>query len=115
MEIDGKLVNIGVPMDVLAGAGAGAGAGAAGDSGATAPSTAGAQSSDDNAVTSPFEANLVAWNVSDGDSVSEGDSIATVEAMKMESAIKAPRGGTIKILAKEGDRLDSATVIATID
>ena len=115
VEIDGKLVNIGVPMDFLAGAGAGAGAGAAGDSGATAPSTAGAQSSDDNAVTSPFEANLVAWNVSDGDSVSEGDSIATVEAMKMESAIKAPRGGTIKILAEEGDRLDSATVIATID
>jgi len=35
--------------------------------------------------------------------------------MKMESAIKAPRGGTIKILAEEGDRLDSATVIATID
>ena len=117
VEIDGKLVNIGVPMDFLAGAGAGTGAGAAGDSfaTATAPSTAGAQSSDDNAVTSPFEANLVAWNVSDGDSVSEGDSIATVEAMKMESAIKAPRGGTIKILAEEGDRLDSATVIATID
>ncbi|MCG7234309.1 ATP-grasp domain-containing protein [Corynebacterium sp. ACRQM] len=115
VEINGKLVNIGVPMDFLAGAGAGAGAGAAGDSGATAPSTAGAQSTDDNAVTSPFEANLVAWNVSDGDSVSEGDSIATVEAMKMESAIKAPRGGTIKILAEEGDRLDSATVIATID
>lgn len=112
VEIDGKLVNIGVPMDFLAGVGAGAGAGAAGD---TAPSTAGAQSTDDNAVTSPFEANLVAWNVSDGDSVSEGDSIATVEAMKMESVIKAPRGGTIKILAEEGDRLDSATVIATID
>lgn len=117
VEIDGKLVNIGVPMDFLAGAGASAGAGAADGSGATAtaPSTAGAQSTDDNAVTSPFEANLVAWNVSDGDSVSEGDSIATVEAMKMESAIKAPRGGTIKILAEEGDRLDSATVIATID
>ncbi|MER0070441.1 biotin carboxylase N-terminal domain-containing protein [Corynebacterium sp. KPL2850] len=115
VEIDGKLVNIGVPMDFLAGAGTGSGA--VGDSGATAtaPSTAGAQSTDDNAVTSPFEANLVAWNVSDGDSVSEGDSIATVEAMKMESAIKAPRGGTIKILAEEGDRLDSATVIATID
>ena len=115
VEINGKLVNIGVPMDFLVGAGPGAGAGATGGSGATAPSTAGAQATDDNAVTSPFEANLVAWNVSDGDSVSEGDSIATVEAMKMESAIKAPRGGTITIIAQEGDRLDSATVIATID
>lgn len=113
VEIDGKLINVGVPMDFLAGAG-NAAAGGSG-SGATAPSSAGAQSTDDNAVTSPFEANLVAWNVADGDSVSEGDSIATVEAMKMESAIKAPRGGTIKILAEEGDRLDSATVIATID
>ena len=37
------------------------------------------------------------------------------QAMKMESAIKAPRGGTIKLLAAEGDRLDSSKVIATID
>ena len=73
------------------------------------------RSTDDNAVTSPFEANLVAWNVADGDTVAEGDAIATVEAMKMESAIKAPRGGTIKLLAAEGDRLDSSKVIATID
>ena len=57
----------------------------------------------------------MAWNVADGDTVAEGDAIATVEAMKMESAIKAPRGGTIKLLASEGDRLDSSKVIATID
>ena len=56
----------------------------------------------------------MAWKVSDGASVSEGDAIATVEAMKMESAIKAPRTGTIKLLAKEGDRLAISTVIATI-
>lgn len=107
VEIDGKLVNIGVPVEFFS-----ANASA---SPQTAPSTAGAQAADDNAVTSPFEANLVAWNVSDGDSVEEGDAIATVEAMKMESAIKAPRTGTIKLLASEGDRLDSSTVIATID
>ena len=35
--------------------------------------------------------------------------------MKMESAIKAPRTGTIKLLAKEGDRLSTSTVIATIE
>lgn len=111
VEIDGKLVNVGVPVDFLAAPGAGS----AGGSASTAPSSAGAQSTDDNAVTSPFEANLVAWNVADGDTVAEGDAIATVEAMKMESAIKAPRGGTIKLLAAEGDRLDSSKVIATID
>ncbi|MDV2427797.1 biotin carboxylase N-terminal domain-containing protein [Corynebacterium tuberculostearicum] len=111
VEIDGKLVNVGVPVDFLAAPGAAS----AGGSASTAPSSAGAQSTDDNAVTSPFEANLVAWNVADGDTVAEGDAIATVEAMKMESAIKAPRGGTIKLLASEGDRLDSSKVIATID
>ena len=111
VEIDGKLVNVGVPVDFLAAPGAAS----AGGSASTAPSSAGAQSTDDNAVTSPFEANLVAWNVADGDTVAEGDAIATVEAMKMESAIKAPRGGTIKLLAAEGDRLDSSKVIATID
>ena len=111
VEIDGKLVNVGVPVDFLAAPGAASASGSA----STAPSSAGAQSTDDNAVTSPFEANLVAWNVADGDTVAEGDAIATVEAMKMESAIKAPRGGTIKLLAAEGDRLDSSKVIATID
>ena len=111
VEIDGKLVNVGVPVDFLAAPGAASASGSA----STAPSSAGAQSTDDNAVTSPFEANLVAWNVADGDAVAEGDAIATVEAMKMESAIKAPRGGTIKLLAAEGDRLDSSKVIATID
>ena len=110
VEIGGKLINVGVPVEFF---------NSAASSGAAAPtsaaSTSDAASSDDGAVTSPFEANLVAWKVSDGDSVAEGDAIATVEAMKMESAVKAPRTGTITLLAKEGDRLDTSTVIATIE
>ncbi len=77
VEIDGKLVNVGLPVELLAAG--------------------------------------VAANATSGASVSEGDAIATVEAMKMESALKAPRTGTIKLLAKEGDRLTPATVVATID
>lgn len=110
VEIGGKLINVGVPVEFF---------NSAASSGSAAPTPASnasdAASSDDGAVTSPFEANLVAWKVSDGDSVAEGDAIATVEAMKMESAVKAPRTGTITLLAKEGDRLDTATVIATIE
>ena len=110
VEIGGKLINVGVPMEFF---------NSAASSGTAAPTSAAntsdAASSDDGAVTSPFEANLVAWKVSDGDSVAEGDAIATVEAMKMESAVKAPRTGTITLLAKEGDRLDTSTVIATIE
>lgn len=110
VEIGGKLINVGVPVEFF---------NSAASSGAAAPTSAAkdsdAASSDDGAVTSPFEANLVAWKVSDGDSVAEGDAIATVEAMKMESAVKAPRTGTITLLAKEGDRLETSTVIATIE
>ena len=110
VEIGGKLINVGVPVEFF---------NSAASSGAAAPTSAAnasdAASSDDGAVTSPFEANLVAWKVSDGDSVAEGEAIATVEAMKMESAVKAPRTGTITLVAKEGDRLDTSTVIATIE
>ncbi len=110
VEIGGKLINVGVPVEFF---------NSAASSGAAAPTSAAnasdAASSDDGAVTSPFEANLVAWKVSDGESVAEGDAVATVEAMKMESAVKAPRTGTITLLAKEGDRLDTSTVIATIE
>ena len=110
VEIGGKLINVGVPVEFF---------NSAASSGTAAPTSAAntsdAASSDDGTVTSPFEANLVAWKVSDGDSVAEGDAIATVEAMKMESAVKAPRTGTITLLAKEGDRLDTSTVIATIE
>ncbi|MGP5113833.1 acetyl/propionyl/methylcrotonyl-CoA carboxylase subunit alpha [Corynebacterium casei] len=110
VEIGGKLINVGVPVEFF---------NSTASFGSAAPTSAAkdsdAASSDDGAVTSPFEANLVAWKVSDGESVAEGEAIATVEAMKMESAVKAPRTGTITLLAKEGDRLETSTVIATIE
>ncbi|MCQ9341519.1 acetyl/propionyl/methylcrotonyl-CoA carboxylase subunit alpha [Corynebacterium phoceense] len=104
VEIDGKLVNIGFPAELFT---------APSDAPSSAPST-GAAPTDENAVTSPFQANLVDWHVANGAQVSEGDVIATVEAMKMESTIKAPRTGTITLQAKPGDKLTPSTVIATI-
>ena len=98
VEIDGKLLNVGLPVEFFASA---------------APASTTSTAS--NAVTAPFEANLVAWKVSDGQEVTEGDAIATVEAMKMESAIKAPASGTISLNAKEGDRLSSGQTIAHIN
>lgn len=56
----------------------------------------------------------MAWNVSDGETVEEGQPIATIEAMKMESAVKAPAAGKVTRVAKEGDRLEPGAVIATI-
>ncbi|WP_432678451.1 pyruvate carboxylase [Rhodococcus pyridinivorans] len=49
-------------------------------------------------VAAPF-AGMVTLVVSEGDSVSAGDTVATIEAMKMEAAITAPRGGRITRVA----------------
>ena len=104
LEIDGKLVSVGFPTDMLS-QGQAKGASASAASGASASG---------NEVTCPYEANLVAWNVADGEAVEEGQSIATIEAMKMESAVKAPAAGTLSHVAKEGSRLEPGAVIATI-
>ena len=104
LEIDGKLVSVGFPTDMLA-QGQVKGAPASAASGASASG---------NEVTSPYEANLVAWNVEDGETVEEGQAIATIEAMKMESAVKAPSAGKLSRVAKEGSRLEPGAVIATI-
>ncbi|OFR67702.1 biotin carboxylase N-terminal domain-containing protein [Corynebacterium sp. HMSC078H07] len=108
LEIDGKIVSVGFPTDLLA-----AGAPAVQAAGASASAGSGT-STGGNDVTCPYEANLVAWNVAEGDKVEEGQAIATIEAMKMESAVKAPAAGTVSLVAKEGARLEPGAVIATI-
>ncbi|GIJ66879.1 pyruvate carboxylase [Virgisporangium ochraceum] len=46
----------------------------------------------------PF-AGVVTLQVGDGDEVAEGQTVATIEAMKMEAAITAQRGGTVTRVA----------------
>ncbi|WP_295805051.1 biotin carboxylase N-terminal domain-containing protein [uncultured Corynebacterium sp.] len=106
LEIDGKIFSVGFPSDLLA-----AGAPAVQAAGASASAGSGTGGND---VTCPYEANLVAWNVAEGEKVEEGQAIATIEAMKMESAVKAPAAGTVSLVAKEGARLEPGAVIATI-
>ncbi|MDO5031119.1 biotin carboxylase N-terminal domain-containing protein [Corynebacterium sp.] len=107
VEIDGKLVSVGVPESLFSAAASSSAAGAAHPGEQDSSAAAGA-------VTAPYDANLVAWNVSDGDSVAEGDEIATIEAMKMESSVKAPSAGTITLKVKQGERLAAGSVLATI-
>ena len=103
VEIDGRLHTIGFPVAMLGGGAA------------TAPAeTAGPASDEAGAVTSKYEATIVEWLVADGDVVSKGDAIATVEAMKMESQIKAPRDGQISLAAQQGERVKANATIATI-
>ncbi len=49
-------------------------------------------------VAAPF-AGVVTVAVADGDTVTAGQTIATIEAMKMEAAITAPRAGTVRRIA----------------
>jgi pyruvate carboxylase len=49
-------------------------------------------------VPAPF-AGVVTLQVAEGDTVQAGDTVATIEAMKMEAAITAPRAGTVERLA----------------
>ena len=104
IEIDGKLHTVGVPVALLSGGGA------AGGDAEPAPGTADAA----GAVTVKYEATIVEWLVADGDVVSKGDAVATIEAMKMESSVKATRDGQISLAAAAGERVKANATIATI-
>lgn len=49
-------------------------------------------------VGAPF-AGVVTLSVAEGDTVEAGDTVATIEAMKMEASITAPKAGTVKRVA----------------
>ena len=49
-------------------------------------------------IAAPF-AGVVTVNVNAGDAVESGQTIATIEAMKMEAAITAPKAGTVERVA----------------
>ena len=55
-------------------------------------------------IEAPMAGNILKVNVSQGQMVNEGDLVVIMEAMKMETEVKARFGGTVTdILVKEGD------------
>ncbi|TWP45433.1 pyruvate carboxylase [Lentzea tibetensis] len=60
-----------------------------------------ADRSNPNHVAAPF-AGVVTAAVAEGDSVEAGQTVATIEAMKMEAAITAPKAGVVQRLALRG-------------
>jgi pyruvate carboxylase len=64
----------------------------------TVPVAEKANRSNSNHVAAPF-AGVVSLQVAEGDTVSAGQPVATIEAMKMEAAITAPKSGTVARLA----------------
>lgn len=66
-------------------------------------------------VPSPLAGKLVSIDVNVGDSVAEGAQVATVEAMKMNTYIFAPKSGTVAaILAAPGDGVEEGTILLRI-
>ncbi len=61
-------------------------------------STGHLQPGNDRHVAAPMSG-VVTITAGEGDEVSAGQQIGTIEAMKMESAISAPKGGTVEQVA----------------
>lgn len=62
----------------------------------SAPAAAAAAPAGPGSVVSQLAGKIVAINVKEGDAVKEGDVLLSVEAMKMNTYINAPRAGTVK-------------------
>jgi propionyl-CoA carboxylase alpha chain len=67
-------------------------------------------------IASPMAGTLVALSVAVGQEVRAGDAVATVEAMKMESAVFAERDGRVaQVLVRCGDFLAADQTIVTLE
>jgi ribosomal protein uS17 len=60
------------------------------------------------------EGTILKWLKSDGDEVSRGDELVEIETDKANMTYEADQGGTLKIVAQEGDTLPVGQTIAQI-
>ncbi|WP_116246896.1 pyruvate carboxylase [Nocardiopsis sp. FIRDI 009] len=74
-----------------------------------------ADRSDPGHVAAPF-AGVVTLTVARGERVAAGDTVATIEAMKMEASITAPRAGTVsRIAIDDVQRVEGGDLILSVD
>jgi acetyl/propionyl-CoA carboxylase alpha subunit len=67
-------------------------------------------------ITSPLPGRIVAVHVRPGDRVTKGAPLVTVEAMKIEHALRAPCGGMVSaVSAVEGHHVSEGVVLARIN
>jgi len=72
--------------------------------------------SDDTALASPMPATVSAVKIKPGDRVVKGDVLVTLEAMKMELPIRAPRDGVVRSVACEpGDLVQPGVPLVLLD
>jgi len=66
-------------------------------------------------VTAPLAGNIFKVVVQLGDVVASGDVVLVLEAMKMETEIRAASGGTVsQVLVREGDAVDAGDTLITL-
>ena len=71
---------------------------------------------DTGAVRAPMPAVVTAVAAAPGQTVTRGDTLVTLEAMKMEIPLKAPRDGRIAaVRCGTGDRVDPDTPLVELD
>jgi acetyl-CoA/propionyl-CoA carboxylase biotin carboxyl carrier protein len=114
VEVSGKLFDVKVIGEAVAGAAAAPAAG-----GRKPPkrerSGGGGAAASSEALPSPLQGTILKVAVAEGAEVSEGDLICVIEAMKMENEITAHRSGKVTALnVAEGAAIGSGDVIAVI-
>ena len=71
---------------------------------------------DETALSAPMPATVVSVNVEAGQRVSRGDLLVTLEAMKMELAVRAPRDATIgRIICRQGELVQPGVPLVELE
>ena len=108
VELDGKAVQLGLPLKLYEALLSGGG-------GAAGYHPAGTDEEDDAELTSPMSGSLVKWVAKTGDTVEAGQPVAVLEAMKMETVVSAHRDGTLTRGQQEpGTAVGRGEVLASI-
>ncbi len=82
---------------------------------AAAPAAAAAPMAEGQPLPAPLAGNIFKVLVSPGDSVSSGDVVVILEAMKMETEVRASRGGTVSAVnVKAGDTVSVGDALIEI-
>ncbi|MEA5457233.1 biotin carboxylase N-terminal domain-containing protein [Sinomonas sp. JGH33] len=107
VDLDGRRVTLGVPEALFAGLAAAGGAPHAvpADDDGAAP----------GALTADMGGTIVKWLAEPGDAVEAGSAVVVLEAMKMETTVRAHRSGRVgEHVATAGDAVAPGTVLTTI-
>ncbi|MGO1543601.1 MAG: acetyl/propionyl/methylcrotonyl-CoA carboxylase subunit alpha [Gulosibacter sp.] len=109
IEIDGRMVELGLPQALLSGLAPTAGSDREDQATESTDSTA-----DDGALLAPFAGILSEWKLEDGADVEADETVALIEAMKMEMPIKATRSGKLSHAVEAGHQVTANAVLGSV-